>query len=167
MCDTLIASAKVTKNNTAIFAKNSDRPPNEAQYLAWFPAKTHSAGEKVQCTYLEIPQVKETNAVLLSKPFWMWGGEMGVNEHGLAIGNEAVFSKVPANKEPALLGMDLLRLALERAANPSEAVSVIVGLLEEFGQGGNCIQTGKLYYHNSFLIAGPGQSWVLETVDRH
>jgi len=141
MCDTLIACAEVTKNNTAIFAKNSDRPPNEAQHLIWLPAQTHSGGEKVQCTYLEIPQVKETNAVLLSKPFWMWGGEMGVNEHGLAIGNEAVFSKVPANKEPALLGMDLLRLALERAATPSEA--------------------------NSFLIAGPGQTWVLETVDRH
>ena len=46
MCDTLIASAKVTKNNTAIFAKNSDRPPNEAQYLAWFPAKTHSGGKR-------------------------------------------------------------------------------------------------------------------------
>ena len=167
MCDTLIAAAEVTKNNITIFAKNSDRPPNEAQYLDWLPARTYPAGEKVQCTYIEIPQVKETNAVLLSKPFWMWGGEMGVNEHGLAIGNEAVFSKVPANKEPALLGMDLLRLALERAATPSEAVTVIVDLLDEFGQGGNCVQIGQLYYHNSFLIAGPRQTWVLETVDRH
>jgi dipeptidase len=93
MCDTLIACAEVTKNNTAIFAKNSDRPPNEAQYLTWLPAQSHSEGEKVQCTYLEIPQVKETIAVLLSKPFWMWGGELGVNEYGLAIGNEAIFSK--------------------------------------------------------------------------
>jgi len=104
MCDTLIADAKVTNNNTAIFAKNSDRPPNEAQYLAWLPPRNYPGGEKVQCTYIKIPQAKETNAILLSKPFWMWGGEMGVNEHGLAIGNEAVFSKVPANKEPALLG---------------------------------------------------------------
>jgi len=109
MCDTLIACAEVTKNNTAIFAKNSDRPPNEAQHLIWLPAQSHSGGENVQCTYLEIPQVKDTNAVLLSKPFWMWGEEMGVNEHGLAIGNEAVFSMVPANKEPALLGMDLTK----------------------------------------------------------
>ena len=167
MCDTLIAAAEVTKNKTAIFAKNSDRPPNEAQYLDWLPARTYPAGEKVQCTYIEIPQVKETNAVLLSKPFWMWGAEMGVNEHGLAIGNEAVFSKVPANKTPALLGMDLLRLALERAVTPTEAVEIIVDLLEEYGQGGNCFQEGKLYYHNSFLIAGPGDTWVLETVDKH
>jgi dipeptidase len=167
MCDTLIAAAEVTKNKTTIFAKNSDRPPNEAQYLDWLPARTYPAGEKVQCTYIEIPQVKETNAVLLSKPFWMWGAEMGVNEHGLVIGNEAVFSKVPANKTPALLGMDLLRLALERAVTPTEAVGIIVDLLEEYGQGGNCFQEGKLYYHNSFLIAGPGDAWVLETVDKH
>ncbi len=167
MCDTLFAAAEVTKNKTAILAKNSDRPPNEAQYLAWFPAQIHSPGIKIQCTYLEIPQVLETHAVLLSKPFWMWGAEMGVNEHGLAIGNEAVFSKIPANKTPALLGMDLLRLALERAVTPSEAIGVIVDLLEEFGQGGNCFQEGKLYYHNSFLIAGPGDTWVLETVDKH
>jgi len=167
MCDTLIAAAEVTKNKTAIFAKNSDRPPNEAQYLAWFPAQTHSPGVKVQCTYLEIPQVRETHAVLLSKPFWMWGAEMGVNEHGLAIGNEAVFSKVPANKTPALLGMDLLRLALERAVAPAEAISIIVDLLEEYGQGGNCFQKSEFYYHNSFLIAGPDDTWVLETVDKH
>ena len=167
MCDTLFAAAEVTRNKTAIFAKNSDRPPNEAQYLAWFPAQTHIAGMKVQCTYLEIPQVRETHTVLLSKPFWMWGGEMGVNQYGLAIGNEAVFSKVPANKSPALLGMDLLRLALERAVIPTEAIGVIVDLLEEYGQGGNCEQKGELYYHNSFLIADPEETWVLETVDKH
>lgn len=167
MCDTLIAAPEVTKNKTTIFAKNSDRPPNEAQHLAWFPAQTHSPGMKVQCTYLEIPQVRETHAVLLSKPFWMWGAEMGVNEHGLAIGNEAVFSKIPANKTPALLGMDLLRLALERAVTPKEAIGVIVDLLEEYGQGGNCEQKGELYYHNSFLIADHGETWVLETVDGH
>ena len=94
MFDTLISCAEVTKNNTAIFAKNSDRAPNEAQHLIWLSAQTHSGGEKVQCTYLEIPQVKETNTVLHSKPFWMWGWEMGANEHGLAIGNEAVFSNI-------------------------------------------------------------------------
>jgi dipeptidase len=92
---------------------------------------------------------------------------MGVNQHGLAIGNEAVFSKIPASKEPALLGMDLLRLGLERARTAPEAVAVISALLEEFGQGGNCVQDGHLYYHNSFLIADPLESWVLETVDRH
>ncbi len=167
MCDTLIATKLATSNGTAIFGKNSDRPVNEGQHIAYFPAQAHAAGSKVKCTYIEIPQVEKTHAVLLSKPFWMWGAEMGINEHGLVIGNEAVYSKVPANKEPALLGMDMLRAALERAVTPQEAVQVILKLLEEFGQGGNCASHGEtMYYHNSFLIANADDAWVLETVDK-
>jgi len=69
MCDTLIAAPEVTKNKTTIFAKNSDRPPNEAQHLAWFPAQTHSPGMKVRlldhiqqlvemCLHLEIQLIR-------------------------------------------------------------------------------------------------------------
>jgi dipeptidase len=167
MCDTLIAVPSDAEDRAAVFGKNSDRPPNEGQFMAYFPAARHPAGSRLQCTYIEIPQAKETFAVLLSKPFWMWGAEMGVNEHGLVIGNEAVYSKIPANKEPALLGMDLLRLALERAKTPREAVQVIVELLERFGQGGNCASHGEtMYYHNSFLLASAEDAWVLETVDK-
>ncbi|MBI5825678.1 MAG: C69 family dipeptidase [Chloroflexi bacterium] len=167
MCDTLIATKLATANGIAVFGKNSDRPPNEGQSMVYFPAATHSAGSKVKCTYIEIPQVEKTHAVFLSKPFWMWGAEIGVNEHGLVIGNEAIYSKIPANKKPALLGMDMLRAALERAVTPREAVQVIVDLLEEFGQGGNCASHGNsMYYHNSFLIANAEDAWALETVDR-
>ncbi len=166
MCDTLIATKLATTNNIAIFGKNSDRPPNEGQHIAYFPAAQYPAGSSLKCTYVEIPQVEKTNAVLLSKPFWMWGAEMGVNEHGLVIGNEAVFSKIPANKKPALLGMDMLRAALERAVTAREALQVIIDLLEEFGQGGNCTYGEELYYHNSFIIANAEDAWVLETVDK-
>jgi dipeptidase len=80
----------------------------------------------VRCTYIEIPQVAETFAVLLAKPFWIWGAEMGANEKGVTIGNEAVFTKVPMEKQPGLIGMDFLRLALERAATARFALEVIV-----------------------------------------
>jgi dipeptidase len=167
MCDTLIATKSATSNGIAIFGKNSDRPANEGQHLVYFAAAQHAANSRLKCTYIEIPQVKKTHAVLLSKPFWMWGAEMGVNEHGLVIGNEAVYSKIPANKEPALLGMDMLRAALERAVTPREAVQIIIDLLEQFGQGGNCASHGEsMYYHNSFLIANADDAWVLETVDK-
>ena len=52
-----------------------------------------------------------THAVILSKPAWMWGAEMGANEHGVCIGNEAVWTKLngPEDEKEKLLGMDLLR----------------------------------------------------------
>lgn len=166
MCDTLVALGNSTADGSVIFAKNSDREPNEAHELVVVPRSTHAKGSMLRCTYLEIPQVEQTHAVLLSKPAWMWGAEMGANEYGVAIGNEAVFTKVPQEKKPALTGMDLLRLALERAAGARAALDTITSLLERFGQGGNCGYTHPFYYHNSFLIADPHEAWVLETAGR-
>lgn len=167
MCDTLVALGNETKDGAVIFAKNSDREPNEAHELVCVPSADHPENSTVRCTYIQIPQVAHTNAVLLAKPFWIWGAEMGTNEHGVTIGNEAVFTKIPVSKEPGLIGMDFLRLALERAATALDALKVITRLLETHGQGGNCGHREKLYYHNSFLIADPNEAWVLETADRH
>ena len=167
MCDTIAATGSATADGVTLFGKNSDREPNEAQNLCHIPGQKHDSDASVKCTYISIPQAAETNAVLLSRPFWMWGAEMGVNEHGLAIGNEAVFTRVPYEKGPALTGMDLLRLALERAATARAAVNTITDLIETYGQGGNCGYSHKLFYHNSFLLADPESVWVLETAGRH
>ncbi len=166
MCDTFVAMGNATADGSVIFGKNSDRDPNEAHELVLIPHAVHDEGENVSCTYIDIPQVKETNAVLLSKPFWIWGAEMGANEHGLVIGNEAVFTKVPYQKEPGLIGMDFLRLALERASSAFEALELMINLLEAYGQGGNCGFSHEMYYHNGFLIADPHEAWVFETAGK-
>ncbi len=143
----------VVEGDRVLFAKNSDRDPNEAQLLDWQPRRAHPGGAQVACTWIEIDQVAETNAVLLSRPYWMFGAEMGANEHGVAIGNEAVFTHAPTQKL-GLTGMDLLRLALERAANAEEAVATIIGLLGTHGQGGGCGHEHRgLSYDNSFIVA--------------
>lgn len=159
MCDTVVNVG----TNGVLFAKNSDRDANESQLLEWHPAVEHQEPASLRCTWIEIPQVERTNAVLLSRPWWMWGAEMGANEHGLVIGNEAVFTTEPQG-EPALLGMDMLRLALERARDAAGAAAVIVELLERHGQGGPCsYERPGFTYHNSFLIADPQGAIVLET----
>ena len=165
MCNTMVAVGDATADGVIILAKNSDRQPNEAQALVHIPRARHEDRTMVKCTYIELPQVRETYEALLSKPFWIWGCEMGANECGVTIGNEAVFSKVPAGKEPGLIGMDFIRLALERADTARQALELIIELLETYGQSGNCGHRIKEHYHNSFIIiADPTEAWVLETV---
>ncbi len=164
MCDTFVAMPPVTADGSIIFGKNSDREPNEAQALEYHPARVYSAGEKLRCTYLTIPQVRQTYGILIGRPFWMWGAEMGANEKGVVIGNEAVWTRMPLMKKSGLTGMDLLRLALERADSAPQALETIVGLLADFGQGGICgFEDKRLAYHNSLIIADPAEGWVLET----
>jgi len=167
MCDTIIATADVTADGIAIFGKNSDREPNEAHQLVNIPAADHPVGSRLRCTYIEIPQVEHTYAVLLAKPFWIWGAEMGANEHNVVIGNEAVFTKIPYVKEDSLIGMDLLRLGLERGKTAYDALLVITNLMAEYGQGCNCGFQHKLYYHNSYILADSHDAWVLETAGPH
>lgn len=164
MCDTMVSLT----DHGVLFAKNSDRDANEAQVLRWYAAADHAPGTRVRCTWTEIDQVPHTHAVLLSQPWWMWGAEMGANEHGVVIGNEAVFTRRTGEKRGGtLLGMDLLRLALERSRTAEDAVLTIVDLLERHGQGGSCShEHPRFTYDNSFLVADPGHAIVLETAGR-
>ena len=166
MCDTIVALPGATATGGVLFGKNSDRERNEAQAVEFFPRESHRDGEQLRCTYITIPQARQTAAVLLCRPFWIWGAEMGANEHCVVIGNEAVHACIPPQQDPALIGMDLLRLGLERAATAADAVDVITALLEQHGQGGSCGHLAPRFYHNSFIIADPREAYVLETVGR-
>ena len=92
MCDTFVALGNSTLDGRTIFAKNSDREPNEPQYVFFYP-RMECDSKELYTTSQKIKQVEKTYAVLISKPSWMWGGEMGVNENGVAIGNEAIFTR--------------------------------------------------------------------------
>ncbi len=165
MCDTFVVQGKSSADGITLFGKNSDREPNEPQSVYFFPRSSNNSDE-LFTTNQRVDQVSETNAILISRPSWMWGGEMGVNEKGVAIGNEAVFTKESVRRD-GLLGMDMLRIALERSENAEHAVKIIVELIDKYGQGGNGGFTKYLYYHNSFMIADRENAWIVETSDRY
>ena len=165
-CDTMAVAAKFSRYGQNILAKNSDRPTAEAQKLCFFPAADHAPGETLRCTDLEIPQAAHTYAMIGSQPYWTWGFEMGYNEKGLMIGNEAQGSRNAAEKETGLLGLDLLRLALERADSARGGIRVITELLECDGQNANASALRDRRYENSYLLVDPKEIWLLETAGR-
>jgi len=163
MCDSLycaLGRSAEPEGRAVFFGKNSDRRPEEPQTLCLVhpvPAsESAGVGDKL------IPWKNGGFCFVLSKPSWMAGGEMGVNEKGVAIGNEAVFSRFKPAKD-GVLGMDILRAALGLAATAKEAVDFICAFVERFDQGGNGSFRGSLYYDNSFLIADPREAYILET----
>jgi secernin len=167
MCDTLGIGPSYTSSGMSIFGKNSDREADETQLVLSIPREVFPERQDLRCTYITIPQIGSTQAVVLSKPFWLWGAEMGVNEKGVAIGNEALFTKVKPEKEPGLIGMDLVRLALERSASAEEAANIIIDLLVRYGQAGPCgYRDKKFTYMNSFIIMDRHNILTLETMGR-
>ncbi len=178
-CDTWVALPDATAQRVTMLGKNSDRPLYDSQPLVFHQRTKWPVGARIELGRVTIPQVTETWATLGSSPYWCWGYEEGINEHGVAIGNEGVWTRDlarglgahAAGMSPELgpTGMDLLRLALERARTAAEAVEVIGRLLQQHGQFGSglpAMPTEAGAYDNSFIIADPTEAWVLETTGR-
>lgn len=162
MCDSLVALAPATAAGRTIFAKNSDRPPGEEQVI-----ERHGPGRcdgPVRCTYIEVDGVPETVGVIGSRPWWQWGFEHGVNDAGVAAGNETIYTTLdPRGAPPALIGMDLVRLGLTRSTTAHDCVAVMTDLLDRYGQGGSGHRDVDRPYWSSFLVADPTSAYVLET----
>ena len=164
-CDTMVAMSDVTEDACIIFAKNTDRQANEPLATRYVPAATHPVPSQLRTTYIDIEQVNETHACVLFSPTNIFGAEMGFNAHELVVGNEALFTKIPADR-PRLTGMDLVRLVLERCSSSEQGKNTLVRLLQRYGQGGNCAFTSSFSYQNSFLIVDARGVWLIETVGK-
>lgn len=178
-CDTFAVLPDAAAGGRVLFGKNSDRPARECQPLRRIPAR--SGGGRLRLAYLEIDDAEQTYAHLGSSPYWCWGHEIGMNTQGVVIGNEALFTRDLAamiatdreaiaddaqRPEPGLLGMELLRLGLERGGTAAEAVEVMINLLERYGQWGAgtvSADRGAAAYDNAYCVADRDQVFLLET----
>lgn len=96
----------------------------------------------------------------------MWGAEIGVNEHGVAIGNEAVFTRMPVDKT-GRSGMDFLRAALSACRTAEDALEMLIDLTQAHPQGGPMGHRHRSFrYHSSFIVADRTAAWVFETAGR-
>lgn len=169
-CDTMVALPDATTTGTTILGKNSDRPIWDCQPMFLYPAR--DGGGTLKLEYRSIPDTG-AYATVGSSPYWCWGYEEGQNEFGVTIGNEAIFTKVfvEATRNPpareGLLGMDILRLALERGKTAKEAMRVICDLVSKYGQWGSGVPTFDHAgggYDNSYIVADAKEAYIVETL---
>jgi hypothetical protein len=74
MCDCLVALSAHTAAQHTLFAKNSDRPPAEIQFMRWNPSRRDA--DVIRTTYIEVePHDGDTVPCALSMPDWCWGAE--------------------------------------------------------------------------------------------
>lgn len=159
MCDCFY----LPTSRVSFFGKNSDRHAAEPQALRLVPGREPSPSVSFGGRSFELPDAG--HALALSCPCWMPGAEMGLNGVGVAIGNEAVFSRFKAAPD-GVLGMDFVRAALSSSSSAREALDSLISLTERYDQGGNGSYKGRLVYSNSYLIVGPDGAYVLETAAR-
>jgi dipeptidase len=165
MCDSFVALPSATTTKTTLAAKNADCEINEAQAVLRLPRRRYPEGAMMRSTHIVVPQVRETHEIIIDKSYWTWGGEIGINEHGLAVGNEAIFSKSEEGSDGLITG-DLLRLMLERARSCDEAMQVLGDVLAAHGQGGNCELRGNSHFDSSYLVSDRSSAYVIETAGR-
>src|SRR3989337_2320650 len=154
MCDTFVARPAFTQGNSMLFAKSADCEVNEANAIVRIPRRKPITREPVRLT------------LLLTRACWPYGCEIGVNEHGLAMGEEAVFTNEMAEEKDGIIGPDLMRIGLERARTCREAIQVMTGLLEQYGQGGSAELKGNSHFDSSYIMADREEAYVLETAGR-
>ena len=161
-CDTFVALGNSTAHGETLFAKNSDRPKDECQPLELHDRREHSKSARTRCQFLEFDQAEATSRHVGSRPHWCWGYEHGFNEHQVVIGNEGLRSKFEFD-EPKLIGMEVLRLGLERGRTATEAVEIMTGLISRHGQGKFANSEDTRTYDNGYLVADPKEALVIET----
>ncbi len=162
MCDLLCALPPAT-GGVALFAKNSDRPPDEVQAFEWWAPRVDQ--DVTRATHVEVvAQPAATYGVLGARPTWGWGLEQGVNDQGVAAGNATIYTTLDPRPFPdALTGMDLVRLVLERCGTAAAGAAMLEELLATVGQGGSGHDGARRPYWSSFLLADPAEAYVVDT----
>lgn len=168
-CDTMVALPGSTAHGQTLVAKNSDRTPDESQPLELHPRSEHAPGDVTRCQFVELPESPVTWRHVGSRPWWCWGYEHGFNEHQVVIGNEGLSSTLDLDR-PGLIGMELIRLGLERGRTAAEAVEVITDAVTRYGQGHFKQADGTYFpnaYDNGYIVADPKEAYVIECAGHH
>lgn len=163
--DMIVALKEASANRSTLFGVNHHAAPSQRHTVQMVPGQMHDVGEAVPIHALHVPQARHTFSVLGLQPAGQWGFVHGVNELRVAVGVTDWQSRL-RDGQPAITGIDLTRLCLERSHSATHAVETLIDLLEHHGHGlaeGSAASAGD----HIFLIADGDEAYILEVCGRY
>ena len=161
MCDSLC----IVGPTGTLFAKNSDRPPNEAQVVEGLDRR--AAGDGLQTQYLTLPDAG-AHAVI-AVPARRGSGVPSTASTSTASRSATRRCGRPTMPRPRHPRSSAWTSSGSRSngrGRADEAVDRMTELLETHGQGGSGEQDHDEPYFSSFLIADACGGWIVETSGR-
>lgn len=165
-CHAVVALARATLDGQTLFGQNSGKAAGPCRALHRTASRAWAPDEKLRTQFLELPQARQTHAVLGCQPEGCWGYEYGINEHHVAVGCVALPATVKCDG-PTLLGTDLTRLTLERGRTALQAVDLLTSLVERHGQGTFPGCPAEVNGDHAFLVVDPTEAYAVETAGRY
>jgi hypothetical protein len=165
-CDAVVALARATVDGQTVFGQRIATRAGPSLRLCRTPGRICAPDEKLHTPFLELPQARQTYAVLGSQREGSWGYDFGVNEHQLAVGCLALKATLKCDAA-GLLGTDLTRLLLERSRTSQQAVDLLTGLVERYGQGAFPGCPAEAACDSAFLVADPKEAYAVETAGHY
>jgi dipeptidase len=154
------ASFFLPRQGYSFFGKNSSQDIRRPQAVRILPRRQPAGAIHVGNHEFSLPDAGY--AYVCSVQSGATGGDMGVNERGVAIAMETPFSKFNA----AALGprgADYLQAALMASSGAEEARDTIIALTERHGQAGSARGPGGRLASASYIISGFDGAYIVET----
>ena len=155
-CDTLVALARASADGVTLFAKNSDRPPRECQRIVQLPAPSAPAPARGALPVHRDPAGRGDGRRGSARSRTGSGASSTASTSTASRSATRRSSRARRSGASGLLGMDLVRLGLERGRSGRRGARRDHALLEEHGQGGSGLSpsaTGRTTTRSS--IADP------------
>src|SRR5260370_30021928 len=162
----VVALAGATVDGQTRFGDTGGREAGAGPAVCRTPGRGCAPDEKIRTSLLELPQARQTYTVLGCQPEGCWGYECGINEHQVGVGCAPLPTTMKCDG-PTLRGSDLIRLTLERSRTALQAVDLLTGLVERYGQGAfpGCPAEADCDY--AFLVVDPTEAYAVETAGHY
>jgi len=166
-CTTAVFGKNATADGSILMASSEDDEEDEehpCRHLTYHARATYPAGAELKLTAEIIAQVPVTYSYYSNdmQGLQQWQVVDGINEHGVAVTTNTIFSKEQPLKKGGISVDEKTQLVLERCKTAKEGVNLVSQLQDNYGSTFEHQWAGMTYF-----IADPNEAWAVECTPRH